>query len=178
MDLREYKTFITHYRGKHREAALKGLHSAAMRAVQIIQTEIIPSRVPQPVDRGLFRAGWRWKPESTGALIYNVEPHAAFVEFGVRAGNVKIGKKMILALAEWAVRKKLAEPGKKAIAAAWAIAKTMQRRGIFKGDGLRILEELVDVYLPDLVQEEIAAEIEFELTVQNAVKKNMRKKRK
>lgn len=159
MDLREYKTFITRYRGKNREAALKGLHSAAMRAVQVIQTEIIPSLVPQPVDRGLYRAGWRWTPESTGALIFNVEPHASFIEHGVRAANVKIGKAMIQALTEWVVRKKLEPQGKKAVRAAWAIAKVMQRRGVF-GQGLHVLEQLVRDKLPRIVAEEIAAEIE------------------
>ena len=163
MTLGEYKRFLLAYRGRNRAAALRGLQSAAMRGVQVIQTEIIPSRVPQPVDRSLYRGGWRFSFEPDGALIFNNEPHAPEVEFGVRAANVKIGKAMIQALAEWAVRKGLASAGKEAVSAAWAIAKTMQRRGIF-GQGLGILRELVRDRVHGIVTEEVVRELKLEKT--------------
>lgn len=160
----EYKRYLKKVRPRQRMAAIRGLHSAAARAVQIIVTEIIPSRTPQPVDRGLYRAGWRFVPEQDGALIENVEPHAAFIEYGVRSANVKIGRAMITALSEWIVRKRIvsASEPKEVLRAAWAIAKAMKRRGIF-GKGMRVLEELVVMRLDAVVAEEIAREVGKEL---------------
>jgi hypothetical protein len=145
---------------KWRKAAVLGLQSAAARGVQDIITRIIPSRTPQPVDRGVYRSGWRFYPAPDGAVIECFEPHAILIEDGVRAGNVKIGKKMIDALAEWVQRKGIVS-GDEARSVAWAIAKSMQRRGIFnKGKGMGILAELVDQYLPGYVEEEVAREVE------------------
>ena len=83
-----------------RAAALRGLASAAQRGLQLVQAEIIPSRSPQPVDRGVYRAGWRAVKIKDGYAVENLEPHAAFVEYGVRASNVKPGRAMIAALAK------------------------------------------------------------------------------
>jgi hypothetical protein len=145
---------------KLRPAALIGLYGAALRSVQAIQTVIVPSLTPQPVDRGLFRAGWHAFKTFDGAVVENIQPHAAFIEWGVRGGAVKIGPAMIRALTEWVERKRLAS-GKDAISAAWAIARSMQARGIFRGgQGFRILETLREWYLSRFVEEEIAREIE------------------
>lgn len=57
-----------------------GLLSAAHKAVATIQTQIIPTRSPSPVDRGIYRLGWRARQETFGASFGNAEPHAAFVE--------------------------------------------------------------------------------------------------
>lgn len=159
MTLFEYRQWLKKMKKGHREAGIRGVQSAALRLVQRIQTEIIPSVTPQPVDRGLFRAGWRFTFMPDGALILNVEPHAPFIEFGVRSANVKIGRKMIAALTEWVVRKRLAAPGKDAVSAAWAIAKAAKRKGIF-GTGLRILER-AKAQAPDLIREEVSREIEL-----------------
>jgi hypothetical protein len=72
---------------KWRKAAVRGLQSAAARGVQDIVTRIIPARTPQPVDRGIYRAGWRFYPAPDGAVIECFEPHAIFIEDGVRAEN-------------------------------------------------------------------------------------------
>lgn len=141
-------------------AGVDGLFSASLRSVQAIQSVIVPSLSPQPVDRGLFRAGWRAVRESWGATIENLEPHAAFVEYGVRAGAVKIGAATIRALTEWVERKRLAS-GKEAIDAAWRIARAMQARGIFQGGkGFRVMRTLREWYLERFIQEEIARELE------------------
>lgn len=145
---------------KLRPAALTGLYSAALRSVQTIKTSIVPSLSPQPVDRGLYRAGWHAFQTSDGATIENAEPHAAFVEYGVRAANVKPGPAMIRALTEWVERKRLAF-GKEAIEAAWRIARAMQARGIFRGgQGFRVMEILREQYLSRFIEEEIVREIE------------------
>jgi hypothetical protein len=142
-----------------RAAVVRGLHSAALRAVQVVVTQIIPSRSPQPVDRGVYRAGWRAVLLPDGADVENLEPVAPLVEDGVRAANVKPGRAMIRALASWVVRKGLASP-EDAEHVAWAIAKTMQVRGIFgRGQGLGILRELVDRRLDAIVREEVEREI-------------------
>lgn len=151
--LKEAAPHFAKLAGRQREAALRGLRSAAMRGVQLVVAEIIPSRTPQPVDRGVYRAGWRWEPTPEGAVVENLEPHAAVVERGARSTNVKPGRQMIAALQEWARRKGLEDPE----SAAWAIARAMQRRGIF-GDGLRVLAELNE-RLPAIVEEEVGREL-------------------
>lgn len=146
-------------KAKWRAAAILGLQSAAARGVQDIIVRIIPSRTPQPVDRGVYRSGWRFYPAPNGAVIECFEPHAVLIEDGVRASNVKIGRAMIQALAEWVKRKGIAS-GDEAESVAWAIAKSMKRRGIFnRGKGMGILAELVEKYLPGYVQEEVAREV-------------------
>lgn len=141
------------------EAAQRGLYSAAVRGVNIIITQIIPSKTPEPFDRGFYKSGWRPLKIDGGAAIENVQPHAAFIEGGVRAANVKPGAAMIAALAEWAVRKKLATP-EEAKARAWAIAMSVKKRGIFQGGtGFRILQDFERNYLAKVVREEVIREV-------------------
>lgn len=159
VDLKEYVQRLDRFkRTEFRRAVVDGLLLAAQRGQQKIVAEIIPSRSPPPVDRGTYRGGWSVDPlPDEGAIIYNDELHALVIEHGARADNVKIGRSMIQALTEWVMRKGIAGAGKEAVRAAWAIARSMQKRGIFNRDGkegLGILEELVTQHLPDLVQEE------------------------
>ena len=149
---------------KLHDAAVRGLQSAALRGQQEILTRIIPSRSPQPVDRGIYRAGWRVILTPLGAILENAEPVAVFIEYGVRGSNVKLGRAMIDALAEWVTRKGIASSAE-ALSAAWGIAKNMQRRGIFNYyggasnvGGMRILGELL-LRLPQIAQEEVLREI-------------------
>lgn len=159
IDLDKAEAWVAGIAKRHRAAAVKGLHSAALRGVQVIVTQIIPARSPQPVDRGIYRAGWRAVLLDDGADIENLEPHAVFIEEGVRAANVKVGGALIKALTEWVTRKRIAS-GKEAVGVAWAIAKTMQRRGLYGQRGLGVLRELVERHLEKIVQEEVAREIE------------------
>lgn len=138
-----------------RAAALRGLASAAQRGLQLVQAEIIPSRSPQPVDRGVYRAGWRAVKIKDGYAVENLEPHAAFVEYGVRASNVKPGRAMIAALQEWARRHGFEDP----LGAAWAIAKAMQKRGIWGGRGLGIHSLMNDRLRNGIVEEEVKREM-------------------
>ena len=139
------------------DAALRGLVSAAARLVQIITQQIIPMKSPRPVDRGVFRAGWRFRPEVDGATIENLEPVAAFIEYGVRPG-VPVGRAMVDALEGWVIRKGIAN-GKEARSAAYAIALTIQRRGIFDGGvGFRILEDAMKM-ADGVIREEVEREL-------------------
>jgi hypothetical protein len=148
--------------GSLRGAAERGLLAAAQRGVSEIVGRIIPSRSPKPFDRGVFQAGWRAMQVEGGADIFNNEPHAAFIEDGVRAANVKPGMAMLRALASWAERKGLAKKGN-GMSMAWAIATKMKRRGIFNGgQGFGILKELIEDRIDDLIAEEVTREIERE----------------
>lgn len=125
-----------------REAAERALLATAMRVVAEIVNVVIPAQPRQPVDRGAYRAGWHARKTDGGALITNSLPYASIIEFGARAENIKIGRKMIEALTAWILRKGLVKKGgsddaskkkatDEATAMAWAIAKAMKKRGIF-----------------------------------------------
>ncbi len=141
------------------------LVSSAQRIVQLINVEIIPSFDHPPVDRGTYRAGWRVEAKPNVVHIVNTVKHSPFIEFGVRASNVKPGRAMVGALTQWVRRKgigggvsKTGKPTKpsldQAASTAWAIAKSMAGyqakigwvpgTGIFKGNtapgGFRVLE--------------------------------------
>lgn len=149
------------------EGAKAGLLSFAMRLVQHITTDLIPSYPRPPVDQGAYRAGWQYKKIDKGARIYNTSPIAAIVEYGVRPENVKAGRAMREALAKWILRKGLAADEKEATQMSFAIAMKMKTTGIFfstsqgaqSGGGLRILERALEKTNPWL-REEIGKEIE------------------
>lgn len=165
----EAGAWVKGLKGKLRKAAMKGLLSAGNRMVQHIQVTLIPKAQPHmPVDRGLYRGGWHVRETATGALVYNNAPHAAFIEYGVR--RARIGQAMIDALTDWVLRKGLvarasdragrASTRQQAQNIAWAIAKDMQRRGIFaKGKGLGILAAAVEK-APTFIRQEIKREVD------------------
>jgi len=176
-------------------AARKGLFSAALKTVAAIQTKAIPNAKPSPVDRGRYRAAWRARKTDYGAIVENLVPYAGPIEYGVRAGNVKPGRAMITAIAEWAKRKGIgrtlktskknkvvnfsdgfgSKAGKakviqhntkwvkatdsQALSIAWAIVKSMQKKGIFhRGHGLKIFASIVPS-IPDFIRAEVGAEL-------------------
>lgn len=133
-------------------AALRGVQSAALRLQEHLVTHVIPQENPTPVDRGVYRAGWHVDMLENGARLRNFVPWAAFIEDGVDPKKVKIGRAMIKALAEWVRRKgiggrtKTTKSGSvqvtkpsttEATNIAWAIAKTMKKKGIHGGPGGR-----------------------------------------
>ncbi len=139
-------------------AAFQGLIRGGARCLQVLVAEIIPKRIPQPVDRGLYRAGWKLRIGPDYVEIYNDEGTAVLIEEGVRAANVKPGRAMIAALAQWALRKGFANDEREAISIAWGIAKNMQKRGIFNRNGqqgLGILRELVTWRADNIVETEV-----------------------
>lgn len=158
-----------------REGAIRGLYSAALRMVSIIQTETIPAVVPQPSARGHYKAGWTAGHDDRSAWYENVLPHASIVEDGARAANIKVGTALINGLTEWVQLKGIAS-GPAAVRMAWAIAHTMATsvtitrggvqqvragggKGIFGGTGLRIMEN-ANKQLPAVLEKEIAYEVE------------------
>lgn len=152
-----------------RAKALVGVRKAAARGLQTVVSVIIPSRTPQPVDRGIYRAGYKVQSTPNGADIYDDDPIAGIIENGVRAANIKIGRKMLTALAQWAIRKGLVKRkgGKHryskqwddAMSMAWAIAKkAKQGKGFHNqrpGGGLKIQEQLNKDFIPRYLREEV-----------------------
>jgi len=156
--------WVTELEGKMHQAALRGLRAAGQRLVGHIQNVVIPGESQVPVDRGTYRAAWRSTNAPDGCLVHNDAPHAVFIEDGVRDENVKIGRRMIDALASWVRRKGIvadAPRGSRGVAArqiAFAIAQSMKKRGIFGGKGLKILKK-GRARVPDFIAEEVEREI-------------------
>lgn len=141
------------------KAAERAMLATAVKLVAHIQTEIIPNLKPQPVDRGMYKAAWRYKKIKGGAEVYNTAPHAPLIEYGVRAANVKPGRAMIDALAAWVKRKGISKDKAEARQIAFAIALSMKKKGIFDGGkGLRVLEKAVKK-LGDFLNTEFRAEV-------------------
>ncbi len=153
-------------------AARRAVLGAANRIVQRITTVVIPAEPRPPIDRRVYAAGFRAKPIPEGALLENTVPWASIVEEGARAENIKVGRKMIDALAEWVIRKRMVgvnAGGKKNVDVkaearriAWAIAMTMKKNGIFnRGKGLKIVEKglkSLEAFFVDELKTELARE--------------------
>ena len=143
---------------KFRTAAKKGLLSAAKRMATLIVIRYIPNaKLKQPVDRGAYKAAWGAGVEEDGAYFDNIAPHAPFVEYGVRvrAGASKPGKAMIQAIAEWAVRKGIADP-EIASRAGFFIAMKIKSKGI---EARAVMEAANKDVLDQVVKEELEREL-------------------
>lgn len=134
------------------KVAGRALQSTGLRIVQKITAVVIPGEPRPPIDRRVYAAGWRARKLPDGTMVENTVPYAGIVEDGARAGHVKIGRRMIDALAEWVLRKGMAGKagrGEQAKAErlaearriAWAVAMAMKKNGIFGGKGLKILNK-------------------------------------
>jgi hypothetical protein len=172
----EAPEWVMHLREELRKASIRGLQSAALRLQQHIVAEVIPNTKDErtgkgpPVDKGAYRAAWRVRNVSNGAIVSNTLPYASIIEYGARADNIAISRPMILALTDWVMRKGLVgkRPGKngdrvefyrQAQSIAWAIAVSMKKMGIYnQGKGLRVLERALK-QLPKIVDEEVTREL-------------------
>ena len=166
IDLKDAAAFFgKEWKERFRASALRGLHAAALHGVQTIQTVIIPSRNPAPIDKRVYVAGWHVVEYDDGTGVENDDPTAVFVEEGVRGERVRPGRAMIKALTEWVVRKGLESDPKKATGVAFAIIQRMKQKGIFNRNstGLGILKEFVEKYAEQYSAEEIKREIRREL---------------
>lgn len=106
-------------------------------------------------------------------VVENLTLQAAFIEHGVRAGNVKIGRKLIEALTAWVKRKGIGgriikgkdgrarhvkASTKEAEGIAWAIAKSFQKKGIFGPKGFQVLKK-ASRQAPRFMREEVQAKL-------------------
>lgn len=139
-----------------RKAAMDAAMDAVRFGAREVQISIIPKITPHPpVNRGTYKAGWMWEALQDGARLFNrVYPQAPLIEFGVRAENVKPGKAMRTAIAEWLVMKGIGPSGADDTieSIAWAICKSMKRRGIFNhagAQGYHIIDKAIPVMLKE-----------------------------
>jgi hypothetical protein len=155
------------------DAARRGLFAAANRLVNTLK------QLELPTDRGIARAGWKAEKLDDGAAVFNGVLEAVLMEGGVRPENVKVGRKMIDALTEWARRKGLGaqhvdvegggrlirhetRPPEEALrGVAFAIANAMKKKGLFRPDqgGLKPLERTTKSLGPEFVRQEVTREI-------------------
>lgn len=132
--------FIKATEEKIQSAQKRALLAAGYRLTNHIVNVTIPAEPRMPVDRGIYRGGWRVRrvPKEVAVLVYNVAPHAGIIEEGVPANNVKISKAMIDALTSWVLRKGIVKKTRskkskiEARQVAWAIAQSMRQKGIFQ----------------------------------------------
>lgn len=156
--LEDAHKWFDRFAAEHAKAAKRGLLSAAARAVAEIKTQIIPGLIPEPVNRGTYKAGWDFGEDDDGAWYGNDLPHAPLIEYGVRAGNVKIGRKMIDGLTEWVEMKGMGK-GPVARKVAWMIASSQKMRGVFNnGKGYRVMEKM-NKRLPKIIKAEVEREL-------------------
>jgi hypothetical protein len=164
IDLQDAGFYFEKLAGKRKDAAVAGCRLAAVRCVQAIVTTIIPSRDPAPVDRGIYRAGWKTELTTTGAAFYNDSPAAAIIEFGARGENIKIGRKLIDALTKWVKRKGIAKKTSEAKAIAWAIAKKAASGQGFHnrkpGGGQQVMKECNASFTTRYLREEVIRKLE------------------
>lgn len=159
-----------------------------MRLQQHIVVDIIPGISPEPTARGAYKAAWRTGRLPNGAEVVNSLFYAVLIEKGVRAENVKVGRKLIDALTEWVKLKgiggkvvqsrrgaggkflaggqtrsvKVAATDSEARSIAWAVAKSMQKHGIFNhGKGWNVLGKALKM-APQYIREEVQRELRRE----------------
>lgn len=164
IDLKDAGAHFEKLAGKRRDAAIAGCRLAAARCVQTIVATIIPSRDPPPVDRGIYRAGWKTEVLPEGAAFFNDSPAAAIIERGARGENIKIGRKLIDALAAWVRRKGIAKSKTEAVGIAWAIAKKAAAGAGFHnrrpGGGQQIMGDCNKTYTRRYMKAEVERKLE------------------
>ena len=159
IDLKDYNVFIGGIQNNLKTSAVRGVRSAAIRLMNEITLRIVPNIVPEPIDRGLYRSGWKTQSIPNGAIIYNTEEHSAFIEHGVEANNVKISRLMIEALQGWLIRKGFSSK-KDSLNNAFGLAVNLKKSGIFnRGKGFHPLQLALDKYAQEFIGEEITNEI-------------------
>lgn len=159
------------------KAALDAAHSAVLRGERDIKSGALGK---VPANRGTYKAGWHSIRMPWGARLYNqTYPQAPIIEHGVPPENVKVSRAMIEALSEWAAmnRKSVFKKTKTYIAksresvellsqtsdvrsAAWAIAMSIKKKGLFRGEGGFGLH-FIDKVTPVLIAEFKAAFARF-----------------
>jgi len=141
--------------GEHRlrEAGIRGLQSAAYRLEGMAVDALKSTRPYPPEDTGELVRSAKTTPTRTGAIVAFDAPHAPFMEYGTRPHFPPLAP-----LADWAIRKGLADTEEEADEIALAIARKIAARGIaprhFLARAVRSLKRR------KIVREEITAELE------------------
>lgn len=86
-------------------AMLAGARDLALKLMAGVKLEIGQTTPHAPVNSGAYRAGWKFKRTPGGAVVFNNEPQAVWIERGRRAGP--ISQAGFEALKLWVKRKGL-----------------------------------------------------------------------
>lgn len=108
-----------------REAVIRALRRSAMRLERYVVEEIEIAEPYPAVDRGELRASVSNTRVADGAVVTVDAPHAVMIERGTRPFRPPLAP-----LAEWALRKGLAEDARDARRFARAVADKFAREGI------------------------------------------------
>jgi len=144
-------------------AAVRGVRAGALRCIPIMQTrtDFAPPASDHgsvgAFDTGLYKAAWQSSSLANGASVFNSRPYAAVIDYGRRAAAVS--RAGIQNLEQW-VHRKLNLSGDAAKAAAFAIAKTLEKRPLRARE---VMSGGTDE-MTDAVQAEVRVELDRELT--------------
>lgn len=133
-----------------RKAVIRA-HRDACHVLHALVVEQIDSM--KAVDRGELKASVAYVRLPEGARVEVRAPHAAMVEFGTRPFRPPTA-----VLTEWVLRKGLTSDPKEAKRIAWAIGEKFSKEGIKPRAYFRTAWELVQPYIGEAIEREIAAE--------------------
>jgi hypothetical protein len=159
----EWAVYMKRLGSRFFPAAVRGVQSGALRCIGIMQhrTDFAPPASDHgtvgAVDTGLYRAAWQSTALVNGASVFNSRPYSAVIDYGRRAAVV--GKAGIVNLERWA-HNKLKLSGDAAKSAAWAIAKTLEKRPLRARE---VMSGGVDE-MTTVVQKDLQFELDRELT--------------
>lgn len=133
--------------GADNKAQMDKLHEATLRGI----AKSIPMLVKKsPVDTGLYAQSWMFEKKEWGAVLGNVAPHAAIIEYGARPFTPPIAP-----LLAWA--KRVLGDGSQPpnySSHVWALAKSVQKKIASEGMKPRhILEDAIPEILENIKEE-------------------------
>lgn len=131
MNLAEWSAYMRRLGTRFLPAAVRGVQSGVAACIPLMQQRT--DRAPPASDRGTFgavneghyRQDWHFGLLPKGGRVYNSRPYSPVIDFGRRPRAVS--KKGIENIERWA-KNKLKLTGNEARSAAYAIAKTLERR--------------------------------------------------
>ena len=162
MNMHQWSDHLRQLGSRFQPAMTRGMIAGAMRCIPILQTATMQAPPASPrgtsgaVDTGLYQAAWRSAPMPNGAKVFNMRPYAGVIEGGRRP--YPVGREGMRNLEAW-VHRKLKISGKAARDAAWAIAKTLEKRPL---EARRVMSGSEDKMI-EAVEKEILHELDLEL---------------
>lgn len=162
MDPQQWSRYMGELAQRFQPAMQRGIVAGAQKCIPILQaaTRNAPPASDNGTrgafDTGIYLSAWRATPISNGAMVFNSRPQAGVIDYGRRPSPV--GRDGIRNLTAWAHRK-LQLSDAEARSAAWAIAKTLEKRPlkarkVMTGSEAKMIEA---------VESEITHELDVEL---------------
>jgi hypothetical protein len=162
MSFKQWADYMSDLGERFEPAVMRGVRAGALRCIPRLQQRTSHAPPASPggtsgaLDTGLYKAAWKTGSLPNGASVFNDRPYAGVIDYGRRPAPVSRGG--VRNLEAWAKRKlKLGQA--QARAAAWAIAKKLEKRPLL---ARKVLSGDLDG-LVKLVEEEILHELDVEL---------------